>query len=258
MAHRSAPNAYRLPKVAVPSGSVKVPPCTQSWWLAAWVTCADVSVVVIAPAMDEPVGLPLASRSGTDALVVNGGLTGFDTRDSLVAGSLPLMPLPKVKSHPGSGGAVGLVRRLHRRRDRLARLVGRVRPEVLQALLDVVAGQVGGDVLVRRALPGDEGDQVGARGGGLGRSAGLGDHGQHGGHRGEDDQGDPEGAEAVPGARPGAVVHTADAPIRPHPAEGPVPTAGPTPRRRPSGAAARPGARRSAPGPARSCRGRAP
>src|SRR3954466_15688284 len=50
--------------------------------------------------------------------------------------------------------AVRMVGRLDRRADLVAGFVrGNSRTEVLQALLDVVAGEVGADVLVVRAVP---------------------------------------------------------------------------------------------------------
>ena len=107
MAHRRAPKAYSAGNAVLPNGSVGVPPCTHSWWLAAAVTCAEVSVVVTAPAMVEPVGLPLVSSSGTDAWVVNDGDVGFDTLDRLVPGVTPLIPFPNVKSQLDSGVQFG-------------------------------------------------------------------------------------------------------------------------------------------------------
>lgn len=73
-----------------------MPPWTHRLRCDAAVTWAWVNVVVTAPAMLDPVGLPPVSSSGTVAWVVNDGLTGFDTRDRFVPGVLPLIPFPKV------------------------------------------------------------------------------------------------------------------------------------------------------------------
>ncbi len=107
MAHRRAPKAYRLPKVAVPSGSVAVPPCTHSWWLRAAVIWAWVRLTVVAAAMVCPVGLPWGSSRGTEGCTVIGGETGLDTRERWVPGVCPLVPFPKVNCHPLSGVQLG-------------------------------------------------------------------------------------------------------------------------------------------------------
>ena len=86
---------------------MEVPPWTQSCRLDAWVTWDGVSVVVTAPAMEDPVGLPLVSSSGVEACVEKDGSTGLDTRDRLVPGVTPLMPLPNWNCQLVSGVQLG-------------------------------------------------------------------------------------------------------------------------------------------------------
>ncbi len=117
---------------------------------------------------------------------------------------LRLDPLAELELPVGQRGAVRLVGVLDRRADRLAGLVGRVLPEVLEALLDVVARAVGGDVRVLAAeARGDRHEQPGAGAlGTLGRSRRG--RGEAGGRRGEREQqhGQDEDRKAAHGGNP--------------------------------------------------------
>ena len=144
-----------------------VPPWSHSELpVAARSSCSCVSSMVTAPAIvlagGGPVGIEERSLGACDDVRVV-GIRDDRERAPRTRHSARFVALAEREAPVGQRSAVRLVGGLDRRVDRLARCVGSVLAQVLQALLDVVARPVGRDVGVRRALARRDRDLVSRR-----------------------------------------------------------------------------------------------
>ena len=137
-----------------------VPPWIQSEPVrAARSAWAGVSSIVVAPC-DGLAGGPAGVveqrnlRLGDDVRVV--GRSDDRQRAPRPGDGSRAVARPQREGPVRERRAVGLIGAFDRRVDRLADPVGSVRPEVSEALLDIVARPIGRDVRVGRALSGDD------------------------------------------------------------------------------------------------------